>query len=652
MSLVSLSGIGVDFGATTLLRDVTFTVDRGERWGIVGRNGTGKTTLFRIMTGEQQPTRGQIARMQGVRWSVLEQHRDYGDATTVWEAAAGACAELLKLERSLSEQANALAEAGDQVTDAQMDRYSHDLERFDREGGYTLAPRVDAVLHGLGFDPDAARTQALACLSGGERGRVGLARQLIAGADVLLLDEPTNHLDLDTTQWLEGYLRETDRTVLVISHDRAFLATIANHIAHVEDHTVEAYAGGYEAFVLQRAERRLTRQRRFDQQRKTIAKEEEYIRRNIAGVNSAQAKGRRARLARVARLAPPPGEAGTMSLQFKARERGGDQVVVADTVTLEIGGRTLLRNFTGVVRRGDVVGLIGPNGVGKSTLLRTLAGEHSPADGSIRLGGSVTMAYYRQDLSQVPPSQTLYEIIQERRPLWERGAIQNHLGTFDFSGDAVLRRAGTLSGGEKARVALAIMMLEGANLLVFDEPTNHLDVESIESIEDAIEGYDGTVLLVSHDRALLRSLVTKVWMLHDGKISEYAGDFAEWEVASRERAHAASVQASEDEALRRVKERQKTHKGDSARKEGQASERKLRRRIEELEAEIATREAGVAHLSAALDDPALYAPGETGARAAALGRELEEARAILDEALEAWTRATEALDAATNGARR
>ena len=649
MTLVSLSDVGVDYGASTLLRNVTFTVARGERWGIVGRNGSGKTTIFRLITGEQQPTRGQVGRQQGVRWSVLEQDRDYGDATTVWEAAAGACADLLALEQSLSDQANALADAGDTVTQAMLDKYSRDLEQFEREDGYTLAPRVDAVLHGLGFDPDVARTQALAGLSGGERGRVGLARQLIAGADVLLLDEPTNHLDLDTTQWLEGYLLSTDRTILVISHDRAFLSTVADHVLHVEGSSTEAYTGNYEAFVTQRAERRLTLRRQFDQQRKSIAKEEDYIRRNIAGVNSSQAKGRRARLSRVSRLAPPVGEDGAMSVRFSARERGGDQVVVADKVTLSIGDRTLLKAFTAVVRRGDVVGLIGPNGAGKSTLLRALAGERATTAGSIRLGGSVTMAYYRQDLSQVPPDQSLYEIIQERRPLWERGSIQNHLGMFDFSGDEVLRRAGTLSGGEKARVALAVMMLESANLLVFDEPTNHLDVESIEAIEDAIERYDGTVLLVSHDRALLRSLVTKVWLLHDAKIVEYNGDFAEWEVASAERAHAASVQAAEDEALRRVKERQKTHKGDGARGETRVRERKLRRRVDDLERTIATREADVARLTRALDDPALYAPGDSGARAIALGRELEVARTLLDATLQEWTEATEQLDSAASG---
>ena len=647
MTLISMSGVGVDFGATTLLRDVTVTIGHGDRWGIVGRNGTGKTTLFRMMTGEQSPTRGTIARHPGLRWSVLDQHRDFAEAKTVWEAAAGACADLLALEVSLSAQAHALGDAGDKVTPAQLDQYAHDLERFEREGGYTLAPRVDAVLHGLGFDPDGARERSLEGLSGGERGRLGLARQLVAGADVLLLDEPTNHLDLDTTRWLEQFLRSTDRTVLVISHDRAFLDTVVDHVLHIEGETVAAYTGGYQAFVAQRAERRLTQQRQFEQQQKKVANEEDYIRRNLAGQNTKQAKGRRKLLARLPRLSAPIGDASTMSVRFEPKERGGDQVVVADRVSVAIGDRELVHDFSDVIRRGEVVGLIGPNGAGKSTLLRTLTGDLPAATGVLRIGGSIHAAYYRQDLAQVPHDRTLYDIIADLRPHWIRGAIQGHLGRFGFSGDEVMRTATTLSGGERARVALAMMMLAGANLLIFDEPTNHLDVESIEAVEDAIDGYDGTVLLVSHDRALLRALVTKVWVLHERTITPFAGTFAEWETASTERAHAASVQAAEDEALRRVKERQKTQRTEGATRDLKVVERRARRRVEALERAIAPLEQEVARLSAALDDPALYRAGDPGTKAVALGAELDRVRAQLDAKLEEWTRATEDADGVT-----
>ena len=268
MSLVAISGAGVEFGATRVFSDVTFTIGRGDRWGVVGRNGTGKTTLFRLIAGEQLPTVGSVARLGGVRVSVLEQHRTFDGAETVWAAAAGPFAELLALEQSLARQAEAL---GTDASEQAMARYSRDLERFEREGGYEIAPKVDAVLHGLGFDPEKSRTQPIEQLSGGERGRIGLARQLAAPGDILLLDEPTNHLDLETTAWLERYIQELDATVVVISHDRAFLSAVADHILHFENGSAEAYDGGYEHFVVQREERRLTQQRAFDKQRKVIA---------------------------------------------------------------------------------------------------------------------------------------------------------------------------------------------------------------------------------------------------------------------------------------------------------------------------------------------------------------------------------------------
>ena len=374
MTQIALSGVAVEFGDTTVLRDVTFTVAAGEKWGVVGRNGTGKTTLFNLVTGVLAPTRGSVMRAPGTRITLLEQHRDFGDATTVWQAVAGAFEHLLALERSLSNQSIRIGELGEAATSQMLDRYAHDLERFEREGGYEVTARVDAVLHGLGFDPIEARSKHLDTLSGGERGRVGLARQLVAPADVLLLDEPTNHLDLETTDWLESYLRSTSATVLLISHDRAFLANVIDHTLHVENFTTAVYVGGYESFVHQRVERRLTHQRAFDKQQRQIAGQEDYIRRNIAGQNSKQAKGRRKRLERLPRLSPPPDESGggTMAIRFDVAERGGDLVAVAESATIAIGHRVLIEKFTSSVRRGDRLGLIGPNGAGKSTLLRAL----------------------------------------------------------------------------------------------------------------------------------------------------------------------------------------------------------------------------------------------------------------------------------------
>jgi len=646
LTQISVSGAAVQFGATTLFTDITFTAAKGDRWGIIGRNGTGKTTLFRLITGEQEPTSGTISRQPGLRVSLLEQHRDFGNAATVWEAAAGQFADLLALEQSLAEQSVKIGELGEKSTPAMLARYDRDLERFEREGGYTFAPRVDAVLHGLGFDPVEARNRPLSHLSGGERGRLGVARQLVSPADVLLLDEPTNHLDLDTTLWLEEYLWSSDKTVLLISHDRAFLANVVDHVLHFEGNTAFAYTGGYASFVEQREQQRLTQQRAFDRQQKFIANQEDYVRRNIAGQNSKQAKGRRKRLERLPRLSSPTGSDATMALRLNSGERGGDQVIIAERATIGISGKVLIESFTTVLKRGDTVGLIGPNGAGKSTFLRTLLGENEVMSGELKVGGSITAAYYRQDLGQVPMNKTMYDVIADLRPLWERRQVQSHLARFGFSGDEVQRTATTLSGGERARLALAMIVLSRANLLILDEPTNHLDVESIESLEDALQEYDGTILLVSHDRELLRVLVNRVWVLHDRHITDFGGGFGEWEIASEERAHAAAVNAAEEESLRRMHEKQKTKRREDDKGKQRDVTREARRRAEDAERRVSDLEAKVAKLTGDLADPALYMTEDGKRKAVKAGTELDRLKKQLDEAVEAWTAATEAAEEA------
>ena len=644
MTQIAVGAAAVEFGASTLFSDVTFTISAGERWGVVGRNGTGKTTLFKLMTGDLAPSKGTVARQTGLTLSLLGQHRDFGSAATVWEAAAGPFADLLALEQSLTEQAHALADVHDE---AALTRYGRDLERFEREGGYTIAPRVDAVLQGLAFDALVARTQPLGQLSGGERGRVGLARQLVAPSDILLLDEPTNHLDLETTRWLEQYLLETDRTIVLVSHDRAFLAAVVDHVLHFEGGGATPYVGGYENFVAQRMERRLAQQRAFDKQQKVIASQVDYIARNLAGQNTKQAKGRRKLLARLPRLGSPIGEDGTMALRLEIAERGGDQVAVAENVTIKVQDRPLIERFSGRVMRGDRLGILGPNGSGKSTLLKTLVGEREPDAGELKVGNSIRVAYYDQQLGQVPLAKTLYHAIEELRPTWERRMIQGHLGRFGFSGDEVQRKAATLSGGERARVALAMLMLSRANLLVLDEPTNHLDVESIEVLEDAIEGYEGTVILVSHDRAMLRALASKVWVLHDRHITEFDGSFAEWEVVSEERAHAASVRASEEVALRRVDEKKRTSRREAQRASTDDPRRALRQARDlagQAEREVAELESEVLRLTTTLDDPALYTRPNGRKQAHGLGAELDEVRTRLDRALARWEQETASLE--------
>jgi ATP-binding cassette subfamily F protein 3 len=418
-----------------------------------------------------------------------------------------------------------------------------------------------------------------------------------------------------------------------------------DHVLHFEGDTATPYAADYENFILQRQERRLAQQRAFDKQQKVITAQVDYIARNLAGVNTKQAKGRRKLLARMPRLGSPVGDDGTMSLRLEIAERGGDQVAVAEKLRIQVENRILIDRFDGRIMRGDRLGIVGPNGAGKSTLLKTLVGERPADGGTLRVGNSISVAYYDQNLGQVPLDKTLYDVINELRPTWERRMVQGHLGRFGFSGDEAQRRAETLSGGERARVALAMLMLSRANLLVLDEPTNHLDVETIEVLEDAIEAYDGTVILVSHDRAMLRALANKVWVLHDRHITTFDGTFAEWEVASEERAHAASVRASEEVALRRVEEKKKT-----ARKEPGvgADPRKALRAARDTAAQaeraVAQLESEVTTITRTLDDPELYTRPDGVERAHKLGAQLDTLRARLDKALAQWERDTAALE--------
>jgi len=637
LSLLNISSASVVYGRNVLFRDLNLVVDQRQRWGIVGRNGSGKTTLFRLITGEQDPNSGVVSRASGLRVTMLDQHREFPGVETVWDAALSPYAHLVELEHQMLTHAAQIGELGEHAPEELLHRYGRDLEQFQRADGYTIDARVAAVLQGLGFDPDRARTQLIGTLSGGERGRLGLACQLVTPADLLLLDEPTNHLDLETTQWLEGHLRDLPGSVLIVSHDRAFLDTAADYMLHLEGGTGQTYDGGYTDFVRQRAEHRLSQQRAFDKQSKVIAAEEDFIRRNIAGQDTRQAKGRRRRLTRLPRLSPPPEDQGSMAIRFDIRARGGDQALVADHVRVTVEDRVLLEDFSSVIRRGDVVGLVGPNGAGKSTLLATLLGQRPPAQGSARIGDSVQVAFYRQDLAQVPQDKTLFDIINDMRPAWTRGQVQGHLGRFDFSGDEVLRRAGSLSGGERARVALAMMMLEGANLLVFDEPTNHLDVESIEALEDAIEVFEGTVLIVSHDRALLRALTTRVWALENGRIEDFGGGFEDWEATKADRAERQQAIAKEAAPRRSSKQPAQSRTQHSV-------TRTARRKAEQAEARVHALEKRAAELEAKLSDSSTYTDPATALRAEELSRELEATRAELEQAFVEWTKAAEAMD--------
>ncbi len=640
MTLLSIGNASVSFGATEIFRDVSMTIADRDRWALIGRNGAGKTTLIKLLIGELVPTSGSIARKPGMRIALLEQHRSFDPQATVWDTVADAFVELRALERSLAAQ---VARMETDHSEALMSAYGHDLERFEHEGGYQMANLVDQVLQGLAFDPDWARATRTAVLSGGERGRVALARQIVQPAELLVLDEPTNHLDLDTTRWLEQYLRESERTLLIVSHDRAFLEVVSDHVLHLEGGTGFTYVGGYTAFVQQREERRLTQLRQFEQQKKKVAAEMDYIARNLAGQNTAQAKGRRKKLARMPRLSAPIGGEAVMALRLEAGDRSGDRVLECDKLALRVAGRSLLEDVTLVMPRMEVIALVGPNGAGKSTFIKTVLGERAPDGGTCKVGLSTTVAYYRQDLGHLALDTTVHDAITTLRPFWERREVHGHLGRFGFGGEESQRVIGSLSGGERARVALALLTLSRANLLVLDEPTNHLDVESIEAIEDAIDGYDGTVLLVSHDRAVLRGLATRVWEIRDGHLIDFAGPFTEWEALAAQRRIDAADAARQDRLGKAASAPPSSH---DVRKEKSREERKAQREavkaVEKAEQAVTMAEAEVGRVAAALEAPALYdGSAESTVKAQQLGKQLAQARAVLAEAEAQWTMMSE-----------
>jgi ATP-binding cassette subfamily F protein 3 len=646
LTLISFSSVSMAFGADTLLDHVNFTVAPGDRWGIVGRNGSGKTTLLHLINGGLEPTAGVVSRRPGLRMALLDQQRDFGDARTVWEAAALGYQDLLTLERSLTQESDRLTELGESVTEGDLARFGKAQEAFETKGGYEFRSRVDAVLQGLGFDAIEARERPLAQLSGGERGRVGLAGQLAAPADVLLLDEPTNHLDLDTIEWLKRHLKEAGRTVMVISHDRAFLDDLADNILHIAETTASPYKGGYSSFVLQREEGLLTLRRKVAEQKKLIAKEEEFIRKNMAGQKTLQAQSRQKKLSRLPRLSPPPSEDDVMALSFHLSERGGDQVLVIKDLAVEMSGRPLVSRFTAMARRGDIIALVGPNGVGKTTLLATLLGERGPSGGEVTLGAGITPAWFRQDHAHLPVDRSIYDTVADLRPEWNRGQVQGHLGRFGFSGDEVKRNTDSLSGGERARVALALITLQGTNLLALDEPTNHLDVESIEALEDALEDFPGTVLLVSHDRALLRELATRVWAFRGTEVEDYPGPFVDWETREAELSEVRASSTQGVERIQREAAKAQRRKNEAGKRESQAASRKAKRGVEAAEKAVHEAETRVEELESALAQDRLYdGSTESTEEASRLSLELKGARVTLDQAMARWEEAVEEADA-------
>lgn len=660
MSLISVSNLTKSYGATDIFAGVTFAVEKGSRLGIVGPNGVGKTTLLRILAGEDEASTGAVTRSRGVRSGYLSQEADFKMEGTLWDACHSVFENLIKQQKELHRLEELMATQPDVI-----EQYGKLQEDFERRGGYTYETRIKQVLTGLGFGAEDY-TLSLDHLSGGQRTRAFLARLLLSDPDLLLLDEPTNHLDIRAVEWLEGYLNQWEGAVVIVSHDRYFLDKVSNIIFEMLPGAYEIYNGNYTAYLKQREERMARRQELFESEQEKLLKEVEYIKKNIAGQNTLQAKGKLKRLTRIVQAIEQVGleavlntkwiELGVsmttspfsveeaerrvramkspvrvlpnLHLRLGSEKRSGDMVIRTKDLQVGFPDKFLFSAPDIELRRQDCAALIGPNGAGKSTFLKTILGQLEPLSGEVILGASLHIGYFAQAHEGLQPENTLLQEIDSVMPNWLPGQIRDYLGKYLFSGDDVYKKVGMLSGGERGRLALAKLALQDTNLLLLDEPTNHLDIPSQEVLESVLEDYTGTILLISHDRYLVDALATQIWEVNpdEQNLIAFKGTYSELRAEREQREYEAFMAANQSKVAGQ------TSKVDN--QKSKASTKEDRRRVaklQELENKIAELENQLAEIGKQLEHP----PADAG-EVVKLSRDYEATQREMDAKLAEW----------------
>jgi len=625
---VQAISVGKSFGARRVLDDVSFRVDPGTRLAVVGRNGEGKTTLLRVLAGLIEPDEGSVALGKGSRVALHEQRPERPEGVSVGEYVAEGLADAQEAEAELAALGERMA-AGD--SDAQvLTAYAAAEARLERVGGYDWRAGLERTMRGLGID--AARAEEpLARLSGGELTRASLARALVSHPDVLLLDEPTNHLDIEAAEWLERALPDLGATVVVVSHDRWFLESVATAVVEIERGRARLYPMGYSRYRRERAAEAERLGAQAARQAAEIARLERFVERWRAGTKARQAQSRAKRLAKIDRIEAPRSRR-SLEFGFPKAERSAKVVVEAERLTVMAGDRAVLEDAGVVIERGERVAILGPNGAGKTSLLETLLGARPPGRGRVSIGHRVQIAYFTQHADELPPGRSPVEALLAGSNL-NRTQARTLLGGFMFPGEAAEARIDVLSGGERRRLALACLVAGGGNLLALDEPTNHFDAESREALEAAIDAYEGTVLLISHDRALIDAVATRTLSLEDGRVVSREGGYAELIAA---RAAAARPDAPPAKAARteRPARAERPPRKDAAKTRAGREARKLERRIADLEVELAELEVELARPEVAADPERI---GEGGRR----HRDLQHEIAWL---MREWEQAAEAAE--------
>lgn len=603
MILMNVQNVSKSFGGNTVLKDVSLTLQNGMRMGLVGVNGCGKSTLLRILCGQDQDHGGQISSLKGIRIGYLAQQGHTSGGNTVFEELRGVFAHLDQMEQWLREMELEMSTAEGEEAERLYENYDRLQRRFEQEDGYARESRVQGVLLGLGFDRSEWDKPA-DVLSGGELTRLCLGKLLLEKPDVLLLDEPTNHLDLNALDWLEKYLLDYKGTVLVVSHDRFFLDRVCTDITEILLGRSEQYKGNYTEYMQKRTARFDSRMKAWENQQKEIERQEKIIERYRSFNREKSiraAESRQKMLDKTERLERPE-EDGQISFSFTAARRTGEDVLYAENLEKSFDGVQLFRNVELQVKSGQRVALVGPNGVGKSTLLSILTGEKTADRGSFRWGANVDIGYYDQHQRGLHNEKTVLDEVWDRFPRMEQYEVRGALGMFLFSGEDVFEKIGTLSGGEKGRVALTELMLRHDNVLLLDEPTNHLDMDSREVLEDALQDFDGTIIAVSHDRYFINRFADRVAVLSGDGIRVYSGNWDSYQaelerlkVPEEERAFSMLTRTEQDK-------RKKAKKADEERLRRLKQEvKRAEERVEQAEALLKKKEDELASSSLSAD---------------------------------------------------
>lgn len=639
MLLLQTNNVARRFGAETLFHKINFQIQDRGRVALVGRNGAGKTTLLKIIAGINPPDDGDVSMRKDCQIGYLAQDQGLSSDQTIWDEMNAVFAKLHQQERQIQQLEQQISSLDPQAANYQdvLNTYDQVQNAFSQNGGYTYEAKIKSVLHGFHFEADRYKT-VINTLSGGQKTQIALAKLLLQEPDLLILDEPTNHLDMQVLAWLEDYLKSYNGALLLVSHDRYFLDRIVNEVFDLENQTLTHYSGNYSAFTTHKQERLKAEWKQYEKQQTEINKLEDFVNRNIVRASTTKrAQARRKQLEKMDRLDRPEVDDSSIHFTFSADHPSGNIVLDVADATIGYPDKVLAHPVNFEIRKHQRVAIIGPNGVGKSTLLKSILNKISLLGGRVKTGANVQIGYYDQEQQVLHPQKTVLEEVWDDYPTVDEKDIRSLLGSFLFVGDDVFKPVSALSGGEKARLQLTKLSFEHANFLILDEPTNHLDIDSREVLEQAINEFDGTVLFVSHDRYFINQVATDILALDQTGAQHFVGNYDDYLIELAKQAGAADDTVTTTVSV----EKQHAQKSFQQSKEQQKQLRKLARVVEEYETQMNELETRQTAIETEMAQPEL---ASDGVKLADLQKELDHLTAQLGQVEEDWTTAAESLE--------